>query len=144
MEEYVQSIKNIEGKNLQEVVTDIGNKLCRGFFCEDQEDIFYRRFEKACDNAFQTAQEETNEEDKTINITNPLYRESYTACIELAEKELSAFKKVAGKEATVYHKNSIETSTNTYAEKAWEMISDLANVMGTTIKKFSVIAQHVE
>lgn len=143
-EQYVQSIKNMKWKTIQGVITDIGNKLCRGDFGDCGKKSFSDRYQLACTDARKKAIKQTDDKYKSMMANDTMYAASLIDCPALADKMLVIFKDVAYQEAGRYHEKIIEESNKKYLAESHNLGQSLTNTISTVMKKLSSVAQHFE
>jgi hypothetical protein len=153
MTEYVQSIKKTEWKTVRQVVTTMGNKLCRWSFGDCWEKAFSDRYKQACANAKQKTieavqkcqiAESTNNTKKDIAIVAPEESIVFTKCEPLADTFLSIFKDVSEQEIARYHTNIIESSSKQYLEPSHNLMQKLTDTVATLVKKLNAVARSFE
>lgn len=131
---YIQGIRDVEGKTVRELVTDVGNKFCRGYFWECDENSFYGRFLTACNMARSKTADILKENKQPETINSQFVSFSYSGCPVLADKYISAYKEVAMDEITRYHGKIIESSNYTYLKDSHEKSDTLSGIMSTFVK----------
>ena len=129
---------------MREVITDTGNKLCRGDFGDCGKKTFSDRYQLACTDARKKAIKQTDDKYKSMMANDTMYAASFIECPALANKMLEIFKDVAYQEAAKYHDKIIEDSNKKYLEKSHTLMEKLTNTIGTVMKKLSSVAQHFE
>lgn len=139
--EYIQSIKDIDGKNVREVMTDVGNVLCRGYFWECSKDSFYGRFKANCESARTKTEEQLKDKQQWETISADFIAYSYNNCPSLAEIYTMAYKEVAIEEVGRYHGKQIEKSSQAYLDPSGEKMQTLTGVWDTFVKIFGNIAR---
>lgn len=142
--EYIQSIRTIEGKTVRELVTDVGNKFCRGYFWECNEESFYGRFLVACNTARSNAADILKDKKQPETISSRFVSFSYSWCPILADKYISSYKEVALDEVTRYHGKIIESSNYTYLKESHKKNDSLSGIMNTFVKILWNIARSFE
>lgn len=151
---YVQAIKKSEGKTVRELVTDMGNTLCRWVFGTCWENAFADRYKKACDIAREKTIDDAlkcqgkNPNDKNerliISSNDKSFQESYIKCLPLSETLLDIFKDVSEQEIGKYHGKIIESSSAQYLAPSRDLMQNLSNTMGSIIKKIWSVARSFE
>jgi hypothetical protein len=141
---YIQGIRDIKGKSVREVVTDVGNTFCRGFFWECNKDSFYGRFITACEEARNKTGEKLKEKQKGETISADFIAYSYNSCDELAETYVMAYKETAMEEVARYHGKMIEESSEAYLKPSHEKMQTLGTIWDSFVKIFGNIARSVE
>lgn len=142
--EYIQGIRDIKGKSVREVVTDVGNTFCRGFFWECNKDSFYGRFITACEEARNKTGEKLKEKQKVETVSADFIAYSYNSCDELAETYVMAYKETAMEEVARYHGKMIEESSEAYMKPSHEKMQTLGTIWDSFVKIFGNIARSVE
>lgn len=142
--DYIQSIKKFKGRTIREVITEIGEKFCRGDIGMCGEKSFSDRYKISCSTARGKAIKQTDDKYKSILTTDKAYTDSMIACPKRSDEMLESFKDVALQEAAKYDEKIIEDSNKKYLEKSHELMQNLTNTIGTVIKKLSSVAQHFE
>ncbi len=146
--EYIQGIRNITWKSVREVVTDVGNTFCRGYFwlgCgTTTEKSFYWRFMTSCEEARVKTGEKLKEKKMTTTISDKFVGYSYTGCPQLAENYIIAYKETAMEEVARYHGKIIEESSEAYLKPSHEKMQTLSTVWDSFVKIFGNIARSVE
>lgn len=149
---YIVWIRNIRDKTVQELVTEIGNTLCRGYFgiCGDadeqkKKEIFYFKLITACAEAFNEtlkAVENRPNGDKKISETMKIGK--MNDCKQRVEDYLVAYKQTAMEEVAYNHMERIEESSYEYYKPAYDRMRSLSFVWNTFIKIFWNIARSLE
>lgn len=142
--EYIQGIRDITWKSVREVVTDVGNTFCRGFFGKCNEESFYGRFIKSCEQARVNTAKKLWEKKTTTTISDKFVGYSYTGCPQLADNYLIAYKETAMEEVARYHGKIIEESSEAYLKPSHEKMQTLSTVWDSFVKIFGNIARSVE
>jgi hypothetical protein len=152
--DYIQSIKKMQWKSPQEMVTEIWNIFCRWSFWPCWETSFYDRYKKSCKLAEEKSIQDAiackwwNPENKndilTIMSNDESFKISQIQCEPLVENLLQAFKDVSGREIAKYHKKMIESSSEKYLVPARDFMQNLLNTMGTVVKKIWTVARSFE
>lgn len=142
--EYIQGIRDIEWKSVRELVTDVGNTFCRGFFGTCNEESFYNRFLKSCEEARVKTGEKLKEKKMTTTISDKFVAYSYTGCPQLADNYIIAYKETAMEEVSRYHGKVIEESSEAYLKPSHEKMQTLSTVWDSFVKIFGNIARSVE
>lgn len=142
--EYIQGIKDTEGKDVRELMTDVGNVFCRGYFWECGKDSFYGRFKANCKSAREKTAEQLKDKQKSETISADFIAYSFNGCEALAETYMKPYKEVAISEVGRYHKKQIEKSSKTYMDPSAEKMWTLGGTWDTFIKIFGNIARSIQ
>ncbi len=146
--EYIQGIRDIKGKSVREVVTDVGNTFCRGYFwlgCGTTTNkSFYWRFVTSCEEARNKTWETLRGKWKIETISTDFIAYSYNNCDELAETYVMAYKETAMEEVARYHGKMIEESSEAYLKPSHEKMQTLGTIWDSFLKIFGNIARSVE
>jgi len=142
--EYIQGIREIKGKSVREVVTDVGHTFCRWFFGKCNEKSFYNRFLKSCEDARINTWKKLQEKKLTTTISDQFVGYSYTGCPQLADNYIIAYKETAMEEVARYHGKIIEESSEAYLKPSHEKMQTLSTVWDSFVKIFGNIARSVE
>lgn len=141
---HIRGIRDTTWKKIGEMITDIGNVYCRGYFGECSEKSFYGRFLSACEEARTKTKEIIEKKQKPEAVSAELIGFSYTSCPTLAESYITAYKEVAGEEVARYHSKAIESSNYEYLKKSHEKWDKLSGIMSSFSKSVSNWAKSVQ
>lgn len=139
--EYIQGIRDIKDKTVVEIVRDVGNKFCRGYFWDCDEKSFYGRFLASCDTARAKTAEILKNKNKAEPVSSQFISYSYIGCPNLAEEYITSYKEVAMEEVARYHGKAIEESNAKYLNESHEKMGTLGGVWDTFLKIFGNIAR---
>lgn len=150
---YLQGIRDITDKSVRELVTESGNTFCRGYFGKCDENSFYHKFTKACDDArYKTVEEmqkkfskEMQEKPKPETINAYFIEYSFgDSCPSLVELYLKAYKETAIEEIALNHLERIEESNYAYLKPSYEKMKALSVIWNSFVKIFGNIARSLE
>lgn len=139
--EYIQGIRDTEGKTSTEMITEIGNKFCRGYYWECDEKSFYGRFLASCDTARAKTAEILNQNNTVESVATQFISYSYIGCPNLAEEYITTYKEVAMLEVNGYIAKKIEESNAKYLNASHDKMDTLGGVWDTFLKIFGNIAR---
>jgi antirestriction protein len=141
---YIQSIRDMKGKGVREVVTEVGNMFCRGFFGKCNQESFDYKFKESCKKARIKAGEKLGSEKLNANVSNEFIGYSYESCPELAETYIIAYKETAMDEVARYHGKMIEESSEKYLTPSHDKMQKLTNTWDTFVKIFGDISRSLQ
>jgi len=143
--QYLQGIRDVTDKSARELVTESGNIFCRGYFGKCDENSFYHKFIKACNDARFKTVEAMQEKYQSEPINAEFIGYSFSNnCPSLVELYLKAYKETAIEEIVLNHLERIEESNYTYLKPAYEKMKALSVIWNSFVKIFGNIARSLE
>jgi len=141
---HIRTVRDTEWKKIWEMVSDVGNTFCRGYFWDCNEESFYGKFLNSCEEARSKTREILVQNKTPETVNSELIWFSYSSCPSLAESYITAYKEVAMEEVARYHSKEIETSNYKYlkaAHEKWDKLSDSMNTFAKLVSNWSKSVQ---
>lgn len=145
-EEYLQEIKNTQWKKPIELLQEVGNTFCHGYFgdCGLSDDTFYARYAEACAKSRDDAIAAMPAESRVTPNNTTLLIESYNWCMQSTLGLLQSYKDTAMVEIGNYIVANIENSYTPFGEDMHEKMSAVTTLWNVFLKKLSSIAKQFE
>lgn len=140
---YIHEIKETVGKTPTDLIHEVGNIFCRGYFGTCDETSYNNRYTQACISAREKTIASLPPQ-SSVNINHELFIESYIACEDMAQKRLQAFKEASVEEIARYHDQILEKSNESYFKETRKKMNNFITTMDTFLKKMSDISSHFQ